>query len=524
MRIGTRITLTSSLLVAAALLAYGYLSLRERRSALERNLEGQVQREARLLRLLLEPDFAQKQDSPDPSLVRSLSRAGTRVEILRTEEPSVPGAAPAGDTRRERLRTLAAIRTPISEKTETAGRPTYVYLEPLQAPSSLSPDGLRVVGAVQISCDMSSIDAEMRPEILRTFAWIATLVLALGAALYVLLHRGIGTPIAKLIAGIDDVAQGDLSHVVLKERDDEVGALATRFNMMTESLRDARAETRRVVEERLTLQDHLRRSAQLATIGQVAAEIAHEVGTPLHVVSGRARAMAKKAEDPDAVQKNATIIAEQAARIARIIQRLLDFARRKAMGQERSAVDLNQLSEGTLEFLAHQLEHAGIDAEMRPDRPFVRVPGDKDQLQQVLLNLMLNAIQAMPKGGRLSVHTSVVTRRRPGLEIAPEQAMATLAVTDTGVGIPPADREKIFEAFYTSRAASGGTGLGLAIAGAIVKDHDGWIEIEDNVAAERGTIFRVFLPVVGGEPTEPIVLPPLQAEPSALEQEEGSKA
>lgn len=516
MRIGTRITLTSSVLVAVALVLYGYLSLRERRSDLERRLEEQVRQQALVLRILVEPNFSEIKDKLDRDLLRQLERAGTRVELLSADEAPAPFAPPTSDARLERLRTLAAVRTPISEKTQIGGRPTYVYLEPLRRPSTLSPDGWRVVGAIQISRDMSSIDADMRPETTRTYAWIVALVLLLGAALYGLAHRGIGTPIAKLIAGIDDVARGDLSHVVLKERDDEVGALATRFNMMTASLRDARAETRRVVEERLTLQDHLRRSAQLATIGQVAAEIAHEVGTPLHVVSGRARAMAKKAENPDAVQKNATIIAEQAARIARIIQRLLDFARRKVMDAGKTAVDLNQLTEGTLEFLEHQLQHTRIEAQMQPDRPFVRVPGDKDQLQQVLLNLMLNAIQAMPDGGTLRVRTSVITRRRPGLAVAPEQAMASLEVTDTGVGIPAADREKIFEAFYTSRAESGGTGLGLAIAGAIVKDHDGWIEIEDNAEAARGTTFRIFLPIVGGEPTEPIVVPTPPKESSAL--------
>jgi signal transduction histidine kinase len=325
------------------------------------------------------------------------------------------------------------------------------------------------------------------------------MLLLIGALIFAVsltARRDISRPLQKLLVGIDDVAKGDLSHVVLSEREDEIGQLASRFNDMTGSLRDARAETQRGVEAKLALEAHLRRTEKLATIGQVAAEIAHEVGTPLNVVTGRARAMARKAEDPDAVQKNATIIAEQAARITRIIQRLLDFARRRVGDAEKlQTVDINRLAGDTLEFLEHQLANARIDAKPRLDRSIDAVPGDKDQLQQVLLNLFMNAIQAMPEGGQLDIVSSRIVRRRPGLEVAPEQEYAVLEVRDTGVGIPAESRDKIFEPFYTSKAGEGGTGLGLAVAHGIVKDHDGWIEIDDNLAAGRGTVFRLFFPM-----------------------------
>ena len=120
----------------------------------------------------------------------------------------------------------------------------------------------------------------------------------------------------------------------------------------------------------------------------------------------------------------------------------------------------------------------------------------RDQLQQVLLNLCMNAVQAMPTGGHLALHLSRVRRRRPGLELAPEQDYAVLAVADTGIGIADEDRDKIFEPFYTSKSASGGSGLGLAVSHGIVKDHDGWIDVLDNIAAGRGTVFKVFLPIL----------------------------
>src|SRR5262249_48189300 len=162
------------------------------------------------------------------------------------------------------------------------------------------------------------------------------------------------------------------------------------------------------------------------------------------------------------------------ARITRIIERLLDVARPKVGASERMDVDLNRLATDTLELLEYQLGSARIQARSLLDRELGAVPGNRDQLQQVLLNLYMNAIQAMPGGGALEVRTRRVARRRPGLEVGPERRYAVIEVADTGVGISEKDRAKIFEAFYTSKAGSGGTGLGLSVAHGIVKDHDGW--------------------------------------------------
>jgi signal transduction histidine kinase len=124
------------------------------------------------------------------------------------------------------------------------------------------------------------------------------------------------------------------------------------------------------------------------------------------------------------------------------------------------------------------------------------VTGDADQLQQVILNLCLNAIQAMPDGGQLELHTLLQVRRRPGLDAAAPGRFVVLEVADNGAGIPPEDIERIFEPFYSTKSPSntdqGGTGLGLSVSVGIVKDHDGWIECESEPG--EGTIFRVFLP------------------------------
>jgi signal transduction histidine kinase len=210
------------------------------------------------------------------------------------------------------------------------------------------------------------------------------------------------------------------------------------------------------------------------------------------VIAGRARSIQRKSKDPEAVEKNAAIVAEQTARITRIIQRLLDFTRRKVGAIGKGEVNLNELSLTTMELLAGQFSAAKVRTRLERAEGLPRVAGDADRLQQVMINLMLNAVQAMPEGGSLSVETRTVKRTRPGLEGSPEQSFVTFSVKDTGVGVPDQIRDKIFDPFYTTKDGQGGTGLGLAVCSGIVKEHDGWIDIENNEGG--GTIFRVYLP------------------------------
>jgi signal transduction histidine kinase len=499
MRIATRITVTATALVAIALAGFGWVrGSADRRDRLERRSDEAAQVAAALRAgIEVQGRMPERLLERSEALTRGLARAGLpwRVTLIDVDEAPPPDAPPTGDPRRERLRKLLLLRSAIvDERASEDGRRLYVHLEPVRVPSAQSPDGFLIIGAIELA---RPLDWRDRPGLwLELWVSLAVIGALVAAAVYLSASRGIGKPIQKLIVGIDDVARGDLSHVVLQERDDELGALASRFNDMTASLRGAREEARRAAEQRSQLELHLRGSEKMATVGQIAAEIAHEVGTPLNVVTGRARAMARKAEDPDAVQKNASIIAEQAARIARIIQRLLDFARRKVGDAETAEViDLARLAGDTLEFLDHHLESHKVTSRLVVGEGLGAIAGSKDQIQQVLLNLCMNAIQAMPGGGELALRLSQVVRRRPGLELAPEQAYVVLEVADTGVGIAAEDRDKIFEPFYTSKSDTGGSGLGLAVTHGIVKDHDGWMEVAENDLSGRGTVFKVFLPV-----------------------------
>jgi signal transduction histidine kinase len=337
----------------------------------------------------------------------------------------------------------------------------------------------------------------------RLFPLFLAVVVFVGLAVHFALRHTAVKPLRRLLEGIDEVGKGDLSRVILAERDDEIGTIAGRFNTMTGSLRDARQDGQRGAEARLALEARLRQSEKLATIGQMAAEIAHEVGTPLNVIGGRARAIGKivgrqgaKSEGSEEIAKNAGIIGGEVERIAKIIRQVLDFSRKR--GPTVTRVRLANVVAEAVEFLSETTRRQGIAVEVSP-RPGTSdlpdVPGDPDQILQVCLNLLMNAIHAMPTGGTLRVSTERVVRRKGDLDLAAPAEYVRLEISDSGSGIPEAHRDKIFEPFFTTRDEGQGTGLGLAVSNGIIKDHDGWIEVESPAAgANGGAVFHVYLP------------------------------
>jgi len=434
-------------------------------------------------------DAAMAYQPPSEPALKDLVRAtgGWRVTVISRDQATDLPAIGATAEQLRRIKTMFDVPQLVFSDVEND---QYYYAVPLRAASAREEERV-VLGMLEIArpadvLETNSGDLGRAVLLVLLIVGVTTIVVAAVAS------RFVSRPITKLLRGIDDVAKGDLSHVILSEHDDEIGAIATRFNEMTFSLRESRAETQRQNEAKLALEQRLGQTEKLATIGQLAAEIAHEVGTPLNVIAGRARSIQRKSKDPDAVEKNAGIVAEQTARITRIIQRLLDFTRRKVGTPEQSAVNLNELALTTMELLAGQFSAAKVKTRLERAEGIPRVAGDRDRLQQVLINLMLNAVQAMPEGGKLQVETRVERRARPGLEGGAEQDFVQLAIIDTGIGIPAEIKDKIFDPFYTTKEGQGGTGLGLAVVSGIVKEHDGWIDVED--AADGGTAFRVYLP------------------------------
>jgi signal transduction histidine kinase len=485
--VATRITAATAMVVALVSASYAYFDLRTRRD--ERRAA--IEREARAVATALRFDVEAQPSvfrAPSEAAMRELSRAAVGWKVMLLPSNRAAAAAVPDVTEAQLRRLNAMVMVPKSGSDIEAGM--YYFDLPVRAASERGGDP-PVVGMLEISRPAEVIDATSddlwRVATLALLTVGVTTVVVGGFAM-----RLVSRPITKLLSGIDDVAKGDLSHVILSERDDEIGAIATRFNEMTFSLRESRGETQRQNEAKLALEQRLGQTEKLATLGQLAAEIAHEVGTPLNVIAGRARAIQRKSKDPEVVEKNAGIVAEQTARITRIIQRLLDFTRRKVGTATPAEVNLNDIAQSTIELLAGQFASARVRVRLERTEHLPRIAGDSDRLQQVLINLLLNAVQAMPDGGALVVTTGTARRTRPGLEGSAEQDFVSIAVTDAGIGIPAEIKDRIFDPFYTTKEGQGGTGLGLAVVSGIVKEHDGWIDVE--AAKPSGTVFRVFFP------------------------------
>jgi signal transduction histidine kinase len=509
-KIGTRITVTTVVMVLLTLGLYGYFTVRQRSKELNVDMEYQTQLVGTAVQVAFEAAIQDGMFEDVSVLIRRWQAAEPSIglgyiDLAHTQPGQLPPAFVVADTpdggptyvppppdpmRVGRLNRMMIDKVSVGEHVQVEDRPVYVLTVPIF-------DGDRnLVAAIELTRDESALQAYFGESVRTAIYVVCGLGVMLTLLVWLSARSGISNPLKRLVEAIDDVTHGDLGRVILRERDDEVGDLAERFNEMTHSLRDAREEILQGVDAKLALESRLRHSEKLATIGQLAAGIAHEVGTPLNVIGGRARTMEKKADDPEAVAKNAAIIAAQTQRITKIIQQLLDFARRPAT--VRTAVDLSVVGKDCIDFLEHQLATTRVEPALRPfsadeDGPTKPVVwGDSDQLQQVCLNLCVNAVQAMPDGGRLEIATRGLLRRKPGLETSPPEPYVVLEVADTGVGIPEEDRERIFEPFYSTKDTGVGTGLGLSVSVGIVKDHDGWIEIDSRPGG--GTLFRVFLP------------------------------
>lgn len=323
-------------------------------------------------------------------------------------------------------------------------------------------------------------------------AWTRTLFyIAIGSVLVMLLISGplvrriVGTPLQQVVTGVGQVAEGKLDVRVPDTRRDELGLLARSFNAMTESLRTARARVDAETTQRAALEARMRQLQTLAAAGEVAASLAHEIGSPLNVILGRTRMMAARADTADKTKRDLEIVAQQTERITRVVRKLLDISRPPKGRVEQ--VDVREVVEETLAFIQPECKKRRItqSSTVDADAP-ARVLADRDQLVQIVFNLCHNAIQAQPEGGKIDVR---IRRAEESISGAPALA---IEVRDSGPGVPAELRGRIFDPFVTTKPSGEGTGLGLFISREIVQGLGGHIHVESEPG--RGTSMRVVLP------------------------------
>ncbi|MGD0266683.1 MAG: ATP-binding protein [Candidatus Methylomirabilota bacterium] len=248
------------------------------------------------------------------------------------------------------------------------------------------------------------------------------------------------------------------------------------------------------VTDRVSLEREVQQAEKLAVVGQLAAGIAHQIGTPLNVISGSAEYLMMEWGTDRPRPQELEIIVAQTDRITKLIEQLLNFARPARMALQ--PLRLNDLMRDVLGLTEHQIAKGriAIKTDFQPDLP--AITGDENQLEQAFLNIVVNAWHAMPIGGTLTIRTrSAPTADRPGRAGRAAPASVDVIIADTGIGIPAEHLPRIFDPFFSTKGVGKGTGLGLAITRRIVEDHHGIIEVASEVG--RGTTFTIHLPVEG---------------------------
>jgi len=320
---------------------------------------------------------------------------------------------------------------------------------------------------------------------LRTLLFIAAMLL-LASLSGLAFARRILRPLRALQEGVQEIGRGNLEHRADIRSNDEIEILADEFNRMAERMQRTQEQLQRrskELEQRMNqlkrLQAQFMQSERMAATGELAAQIAHEINNPLGIIKnyvGIAK-MLMPEEDPN--RENLKIVDQEINRIAGIVRRLLRFA--KPGMEELQSVQINQIIEELLALLRGQLFRSKIEIseELADNLPEVNV--STDQMRQVFLNLIKNAEDAMPDGGKLSIRT----RYRKG--------RVEIDIADDGCGIPPEDVKNIFEPFFTTKGVKG-TGLGLSVSYGIVKNYNGEISVESE--PNGGTTFTIQLPVI----------------------------
>ena len=326
-------------------------------------------------------------------------------------------------------------------------------------------------------------------------------VLLLGGLIGIAVSGFIGSRLAAPIRELENMARrvaGGERDVQIRVRTrDEIGALAGEFNEMTRTLMQREEDIRelnrglehKVQERTAELEENNRllvktraelvRAEKLAAIGELAAGVAHEINNPMAIIRGNVELLQMSVPIEADNREEVDTIFQQVGRVERIVSNLLKFARQEQ--KHAGSVAINRLLHDVLSQLGHQVPLTGIAVEERFATGLQEITGDRDQLRQVFTNLILNAVQAMPDGGRLTVAT----------RLHADADVCEVTVADTGCGIAGENLAQIFNPFFTTKMQ--GTGLGLSVSYGIIREHGGKIDVQSEVGA--GTAFRVVLPV-----------------------------
>ena len=514
-----------ALALMATLLLFAVLVVRQQRAALLGAAEDHVTqmseaivRSTRFAMLQNQPEFVHRiiQDvarAANIDRVRIFSKEGVIIDSTYTNElglkvdRSAEGCFMCHQSERPAVSLPSSGRARIFEAAD--GRRMLASMEVIRnepscynAACHVHKQSQTVLGVLDIVYSLDEIDRNMQAGATAILVLSLGFVMLVALAVGVFVHRLIYRPLRDLEAGAQRIAQGNLEKPIPVRSDDEFGRLAGSFNSMTQALRASQQELQRwnetlerKVEERTqalrVAEAEAVRGEKLASVGLLAAGIAHELNNPLTGILTFTSLMRKNLPDGSAEAEDLDLVIKETRRCAAIIRRLLDFAREKA--PEKKFADLNRLIEGTVHIVEQpaQLQDIGIRLELDAALPQVWV--DTNMIEQVVMNMLVNAQHAIGQKGGITIRTRRAPEPKSPAVGAAAVPMAEISIADTGCGIPEKNLKRIFDPFFTSKEVGKGTGLGLSVSHGIVEAHGGLIEVESRVG--EGSTFRVYLPL-----------------------------
>lgn len=387
---------------------------------------------------------------------------------------------------------------------EPGGGRTLAVIRPIEnqrdcARAGCHPAERRVLGVIDTHLSLANVDSQIASQRAHLLQFTALGVLLVSVLSLGFIWLVVHYPIRELLAGIRRVGRGDLDYRLPVRSNDELGELAGAFNRMTSQVAEAHEQLTqwaRTLEERVErkteelsrAQKVLVNTEKMASLGKLAATVAHEVNNPLFGMLTYARLTLKNLEPLDIDEKtkggmrdNLRVIERESRRCGDIMKNLLTFARQAP--PSRAPTNVNTLVDRALSLVKHQLAMQSIEMEAALDPDLPDAYCDAGQIQQVLLVLVVNAIEVMPNGGKLFAAT---TPER-------EHNRIRISIRDTGPGIAPGAMPQIFEPFFTTKESQHRTGLGLAIAKNIIDQHEGTIQVSSEPG--RGAEFVIEIPI-----------------------------
>jgi signal transduction histidine kinase len=365
----------------------------------------------------------------------------------------------------------------------------------------------QVLGCLVFKVSKSSLNAVTSDLLLRNLLLMLASLVVVILAVHIFFLRAVRAPVKDMIHVMEGAEKGQLHLRANLPSMDEIGMLAAHLNRMlrrienfntelerkvqeaTVGLAGANDELRSINEELFETQKKLARSERLAIAGQLAASLAHEIGTPLNSISGHVQLLARRKDADESTRRRLQIIEKQIDNIVRTVNQLLSWSRKFEL--KIDLVDLRRVLEEAvlLSSPALQLRRIRVKLELAKDCP--KIPGDAGYLQQVFLNLINNSMDAMPQGGELRIETRLEDGGAPRVAVR---------VADNGTGMSPETMAHVFDPMFTTKRMGTGTGLGLAICDQIIRQHGGTISVESDPG--RGTAFTLLLPIDGRERVE----------------------